>query len=91
VPDLLVHLPVDQRRQDVPLLRRHRPLTGQTTKEDTTMAKLTCTNCGNDKGWRNARQDANGNQTATCTRCGTTVRTTGGTRMDTVTDMRQDR
>jgi predicted RNA-binding Zn-ribbon protein involved in translation (DUF1610 family) len=46
---------------------------------------LTCPHCGNDSDWRNARQDRNGNQIATCARCGTTVRSSGGTSMGTVT------
>ncbi|MGW4462189.1 hypothetical protein [Micromonospora sp. NPDC004704] len=47
------------------------------------MSKLTCHNCGNNKTWRNARQDR-GTQTATCGKCGETVRSTGGTSMGTV-------
>jgi NAD-dependent SIR2 family protein deacetylase len=56
------------------------------------VSTLTCHKCGNSKGWRNARQDRDGTQTAICARCGTAVRSTGGTFMGTVTgDMSQDR
>ncbi|MGK5674078.1 hypothetical protein ACSNOB_14690 [Micromonospora sp. URMC 106] len=49
------------------------------------MSTLVCHTCGNDSYWRNARQDRNGNQTATCGNCGARVRSSGGTSMGTVT------
>ncbi len=53
---------------------------------------LTCTNCGNTKGWRNARQTADGTQSATCGACGTKVTSKGGVAMGEVTGgMRQER
>ncbi|GAA2717941.1 hypothetical protein ACFY2R_05235 [Micromonospora olivasterospora] len=56
------------------------------------MSTLICHDCGNYSVWRNARQDRNGNQSATCGDCGATVTSSGGTSMGTVTGgMRQTR
>ncbi|WP_157779124.1 hypothetical protein [Micromonospora sp. WMMA2032] len=48
--------------------------------------------CGNSDVFRNARQDREGKQTATCGVCGSTVRSESGTTMRRVTGgMRQER
>lgn len=53
---------------------------------------LTCPHCGNDKGWRDATQRANGTQTAICGCCGRRVTSRGGVQMGHVNgDMNQER
>ena len=52
---------------------------------------LTCSNCGNDRGWRDVKQTRDGRQKATCAQCGHREVRHGGVVMESAKSMDQSK